>query len=393
MLDAGTSPRGRGLLLVAAAVAAIVLAILAAGARADAASEYEERAKARNFALRLNDLPPGYVLEEDDCGVLDIDGPASPALTAFANQNQPGFCAFTYERRFRARGNGPSTPVVLSASSLSPSVPFAEMAATLAPDLVDYLTGPLPYTEVPSPAIGDTTRLFHIQGETNSSSILLWRSGRVLNGLLVRGNSFAATDALALEFGARQQAHAEHPSPYLESEGDDDLVELDDPRLRAPVYWLGAKFSPGHGFPSARPTLAFGRTLFGERMRESPEFAIGYSSELILAGWTPAAWARFSTGKVERRDWTWHCTRSRQVRLRQGHAIVYAAYKKDYASCPSRPPRHYFAHAFLPGAVIGIGQSICNGDTCDPFPTPGFDSFRGMATIARGLHVRPPRTR
>ncbi len=350
--------------------------------------------------LRLTDLPPGYALGDEECERADRETselehtPAS--VKGFIDQNRLEGCIFKYSRIFRARGQGPSAKDVASVSVVAPDPAVAGSAATLVPELIAAIAGEDGYTEIAPPEkLGEETRLFHIPDPAGQEDLpapataLFWRDGRILAGLLVSHPNAAVVDQLAFSLAHLQQAHIDSPTPHTEAERDDSLVELDDPSLRAPVYWLGPIFAPSHGLPTGRPLFA----LFLRLDRTSPELALHYSPAITLVTWAPAAWARFSTGKVERRDWTWHCTRSRRVKLRQGHAVVYAAYAKNFARCPNRPPRHYFAHVFLPGAVVGINQSTCSGATCAPFYSRAHGSFLGMAAIARHLRVRPPRTR
>jgi hypothetical protein len=390
-------PRGRGLLLAAALVTA-VLSLLAVSASAEDFGDFE-LTQSSSYLLRLPDLPPGYEFDEGDCDDLgsqfELDD-VPPSVATFIRQYHPEGCLFNYERRFVARGGGPSSPEVTSGAMVMPSVGIAEMAAATMTDLVGYITGDDGgFTEVPAAAtLGDVTRVFHGRGDDEAPegkfSFVFWRDGAVLAGLGAFGKTYAAADAAAFAFAARQQAHVEAPSRFTAADADNSLVELDDPRLRTPVYWLGEKFAPSHGFPSTRPYFAFGRSLFGSR-KASAEFVVGYTAELLLIGWTRSAWARI-VKETDRHDWTWRCTRSRRVKLRQGHAVVYAAYDKNYAICPNRPPRHYFAHAFIGRAMVGINDGVCGPQQCSaPYFSRPFNSFRGMAAVVRGLQVRPPR--
>ncbi|HVQ59121.1 MAG TPA: hypothetical protein VMS60_09485 [Solirubrobacterales bacterium] len=400
MRHAERSDRGRGLLLLAAALIATALVLLATAAQADDFDEIELTQSSR-YLLRLTDLPSGYEFDDGECGPVELDDP-SPTLAAFIRQFRPEGCLFTYERLFRAPGEGPSSAFVSTAAIAAPSVGVAEMAAATVTDLIGYLTEDTGgYTEAaPAATLGEVTRVFHVkvdadetEGGQDRLSVLFWRDGAVLAALIASGKTFAAADRVAFPLGARQQAHIDNPSRYTAAEADDSLVELDDPRIRTPVYWLGEKFAPGHGLPSARPYFGAGRFLTALG-KVHPEFAVGYTKRLLLIGWTRSAWARVDRKGTNHRDWAWHCTRSRQVKLRQGHAVLYAAYGKDFARCPQRPPRHYFAHAFVGRTMVGVNQGICDDEYCvEPSFSPAFNSFRGMATVVRGLETRPQRSR
>ena len=75
-------------------------------------------------------------------------------------------------------------------------------------------------------------------------------------------------------------------------------------------------------------------------------------------------------------------TRSRDIHLAQGDATIYAAYTKDFASCPGSAPHHFFAEVHLPGVVVTIGAPICR--TCES-GTMSYGSLGGMEAVVRGL--------
>lgn len=409
MQRAGISPRGRGLLLAAALL--LALAVLASEGWLRGSANAGPVDLASQTTLRLNELPPGYRVSEDECEPADSATEledASETVMRFLAQNRLEGCIFKYERLFRGSGQGPAPKEVGTVSVVAPNPTVAVNAATLVPELIALMGGEDGYTEVaPVEKIGEETRLFHVANpvgplnEQPPESVLFWRDGRILAGLMVSLPNHPVADQLIFSLAHLQQAHIDSPTPYTEAEADDRLVELDDPRLGGPVYWLGAKFSPGQGLPSVRPSFVTargftGRGLFGllnRRPQGMPRYAISYTRRLLIGAWDRPIWSRLLETTRGAPVWTWDCTLSRRVKLPRGHAIVYGAYGKDYERCPSRPPKWFFANVFIGDTVVAVNTPVCGARGCTLYSSNAYGSFRAMATVARGLHVRPPRTR
>jgi hypothetical protein len=405
MQRAERSPRGRGLLLAAVLLLAV---LVASEGRLRGSAEAGAVDLASQTTLRLSELPPGYEVREEDCDEADSASElehAPATVMRFLAQNRLEGCVFKYNRLFRAGGQGVAPKEIATASVVASNPTVAAGAATFVPELIALMAGEDGYTEVaPLEKIGEETRLFHVanpagpENEQPPASVLFWRDGRVLAGLMVSNPNHAAADRLIVSLAHLQQAHIDSPTPYTEAEADDTLVELDDPRIGAPVYWLGARFSPGHRLPSARPTGAISRgpELFGlpsPRPRGTSEYAIFYTHRLLIGAWDRPDWSQALKTTRSAPVWAWDCTRSRRVRLPRGHAIVYGAYEKDYKRCPGRPPEWFFANAFIGDTVVAVNTPICGARRCSPYFSEDYGSFPAMAIIARGLHVRPPRTR
>jgi hypothetical protein len=402
---AARSPRGWGLLLTAALLLALATFV---------ASESWLRGSAEAGAvdlgsqttLRLSELPPGYGVGEDECERADRAGELEDApatVRRFLAQNRLEGCIFKYSRLFRASGQRPAPKEIATVSVAAPNPTVAANAAPLVPELIALMAGKDGYTEVaPLEKIGAETRLFHIANpagplnEQPPASALFWRDGRILAGLMVSLPNHAVADQLIFNLAHLQQAHVDSPTPYTEAEADDTLVELDDPRIGVPVYWLGAKFSPGHGLPPARASVATGRglsDLLSHPLQGTPAYAIFYTHRLLVGAWDRPDWSRLLETTRSAPAWAWDCTRSRRVRLPRGHAIIYGAYEKDYERCPSRPPEWFFANAFIGNTVVAVNTPICGARRCSPYFSDAYGSFRAMATVVRGLQVRPPRIR
>jgi hypothetical protein len=210
---------------------------------------------------------------------------------------------------------------------------------------------------------------------------VLWRDGRVLSAIYVGGWSYAEDEAAAFALAAQQQKHVEAPTPYLAPESNDIPAYFENPSLRLPIYWLGRIFRPGHGLPPSYFWGAYPRSHFGGG---PPGFEqeVEYAPALYLDSWSPRGWANFVKTPLGRRQWSWRCTRSRTLRLRNGHATIYAAYRTGHAVCPNYPPHHFSAHVYLPGVVIAIGEATCGHCQGDLVT---YESWRGMEAVVRSL--------
>lgn len=406
--------RGKGRFVGIVAVAAAVLAIafgLASTRALDGASAAPAAtpsAAAPNLAkrllLRLHDLPLGYLL-------LDIGSPDSiplfgcsrlvpadprPRLASFLEQYSPRGCMTVYLRIFRVPGGGFAPLLVGSASAELGSVEAAEAGMTTSRELLAHLTGDELPREVPPPVtIGEETRLFHsreggVFSYDETTSIVVWRWGGSVGLVVVPGNGRSPNDAAAIELARRQQKHLEAPTPYTPAERDDTEVPLEDPALEVPVYWLGSSFDPGEGFAGLHLAGSSSNT---RREAREPRTSLLYAdrpsfdpAEVVdLDLWTPAQWKALR--KKKRLPFELHCEKTRELDLPSGRAVVYAGIHPG-RRCGERGPKVYAAVIRLPGAVIGAEtMQIC--DTCFGAAKGPYNSFKGMATIARGLALRP----
>ncbi len=340
--------------------------------------------------LRLHDLPPGYVIAgESGCEALEPPGLRTlGALDRWIVENRPVGCDFGYERRFRAPGTE-WEPVWVNAGTIN--TPSEKAAAKgfgiffrLLPHFTDWRRrGPISL----GPA-RPTATLFHLKEGfevgRRPASLLLWRHGDLLaaleaNGLMTQGN-----DGAALYYAQIQQQHLESPSPYTEAERDDTEVELDDPNLQVPVYWLGRMFEPGNGFPATELETA---TVVEKGGLPGAKLELRYGG-FNLETWTRESWKRFQgsiLGKLNRP----RCTRTTAFEWEQGHAVISAGYRRRTfeAGCPDYLPTRYWAVAHVGGVVIGVNQTTCR--CVSPGSGLYSESLQGMKAVVRGLQLRP----
>jgi hypothetical protein len=402
--------RGKGRFVGIVAVAAALLAIafgLASTRALDGASAAPVATPnlAKRLLLRLHDLPLGYLLldfaspESDPlvgCARL-VPADPRPRLAGFLERYSPRGCMAVYLRLFRVPGGVPAPMFVGTAASELGSVEAAKMGMTTARELIAHLTeDELPPELQPSATIGEETRLFHgrrhgvffLGGEKNS--ILVWRWGSSIGLVVTGGSSFAATDSAAIELARRQQRHLEAPTPYTAAERDDTEVALEDPALEVPVYWLGRTFTPGNGLARLRLAEAFSSTRQDPR---EPRVSLLYTDRLSfdhaetveLDAWTPRQWkARLRKKGL---PFELHCEKARELDLPSGHAVVYTGLHPG-RRCDERAPKIHAAAVHLPGAVVTMETGeIC--DICVGAADGPYNSFKGMAAIARGLALRP----
>jgi hypothetical protein len=367
----------------------VTLALAVTGTGTASAADGGSR-PAEQTLLRLTDLPGGYLLRPGGyCEPLEVHSyTGKRALEAWGKAFSPFDCHLGYKRLYRPPGAAASPPTIATAAVTTASVEGAVAAASVGEELVENLTGAREVRAAATPTvIGDETHLFRspeFDGEGGSQPqpgvSVVWRVGGDLQVVYAGGWSYAKDELAAYALAAKQQAHVEAPAPFLASEAEDIPTYFENPRLGVPAYWLGKEFKTGSG-PTSYFLGAYPRGYF--RLAPGQRMTAQYNTELFLDSWTPAGWRRFAKTEVGRRQWSWHCTRSRTIELEEGHAVIYGSYKSGYATCPTSGPHHFIAHVFLPGVVIAIGEPPCR--YCQGDLDPNFESFKAVEKIVRGL--------
>lgn len=392
--------KGRRAPLIMAAILAL-LAVAALGG-ADAAPPKKLKQAAVQRLLRLADAGPGHFFlvfpqEGDDrrspkflCGRVD---PADQErkLKQFLDRHPVSGCFAVYVTFF-AVGESPAYHVVGTGALDAGGPKAAAEGLAVAPQLFSHLFDNEFPTEAPAPeTVGDETRLFHIAyfsifgDEHPSSSLLAWRSGSVLAAIFVQGGDEATNDREAVELARVQQGRIENPAPYTRAERYDREVGFLDPAIDVPIYWLGRTFRPGHALPPARlEGGASTETLGGGLPRQ--ELAVFYANDLLLRTWTARGWKRFSSAPRGRTPIHWRCTRERQIPLAEGSATLYAAYHRDFKSCPKGAPSLHFAVARIGDTIVAVNLPACK--RCDPADHGGsYNSAAGMRLAVETLRL------
>lgn len=391
-------------LLVATAMAAALL-LQGSDAGADASGAKAKVTKKKRAAvqrlLRLHDTGPGHfflVIPEEGsdrripkilCGRVD---PADQQrkLKAFLEHSPMLIgCFATYVRVFPL-GNSPAYHVVGTGAIDAGSSTVAMAGMAVAPQLLSHMFNDELPAEAPAPeTIGEETRLFHIADfpifadEHPQASLLAWRSGDVLAAIFVQAGDEAVNDREAVELARAQQQRIENPAPYTPAERYDREAGLEDPSIQVPIYWLG------RAWPPAR---LIGGGAVGTMVDGLPGQKLGvyYSDGIRLATWTATGWKWFSKTREGSQMIGWHCTEAKKVSLAEGSATLYAAYAKDFKTCPRKVPPRHFAVAELGDAVVTVNFLSCR--TCNPidYDTP-YNSTAGMRAIVKALKPWSPR--
>ena len=258
--------------------------------------------------------------------------------------------------------------------------------ATLAvlPQLLGRIADNHPPEEVaPTTKIGDLTRLFHPRHGIRST-VLIWRCGSVLAGVLVDGRStgsggggLAVSDVIAALYAARQQAHIEVRTPYVARQRIGRDATLDDPQLTS-TFIGSLSFHPAALLQVARS--CHGRDSF------SPGVFLEYQDALFLEIWKRSTWQNQRT-LLNRSVRDSRCTTTRTIALPEGRAVLYAGYRSS-----SAPPRSGRRTPSSPRPISARRSSPSTRETgvyCAPSGAPR--STPSARFSPRSLRPRPPR--
>ncbi|MFL5834616.1 MAG: hypothetical protein ACJ76B_11660 [Solirubrobacterales bacterium] len=379
---------------------AIALVLLAATA-APAASEPSGKllAGSEETALRLHDLPPGYLLGDDGgCGPLGPGGeegePSGKLQRRYLRwlvRHRPEGCLYQYEQVFKVPGLGPAPPLVEVETVNTPSEEAAAVGFALIMDLIERYQPRADRGTVAVPPNGVEARLLHsknflVDGKPNRpGTVLIWQSGTLISYLQAAGMGPRRNDRAALAFASIQQGRLEHPTPYTEAEQDDTEVRLDDPGLKAPVYWVGRAFAPGAGLPAATLEEAFD-VKPGRGGPAGQKWSLSYDG-FTLDLWTRASWKRFARSRLGRINLEARCTASQSLPLAGGSATIFATYEGRFRKCPAREPDRYYGIARVGGMVVGVNLGLCL--SCRGGTTGAYGARRGVVAVLRALSLRP----
>jgi hypothetical protein len=365
----------------------VALALLAAPAAEGAAGPSGKLiASAEEAVLRLHDLPPGYrVGGESGCKSVEPSGIAKlHALDSWIAKSRPAACDFEYDRRFQVPGSAPAPPFIDADIIATRSAEDAAAGVRTLQRLIRQVTKYRPQETVSIVPGGPTATLFRRKAGPGNEALLLWQYGKLIAAIEVSEASLHSSDDTAIYYAQVQQRHLESPSPYTEAERDDTEVDLDDPNLTLPVYWLGSMFEPGNGFFPAELWTA---TAIEKGGLPGVKLELRYDG-FNLETWTEQSWRRFRASYFRKINHP-PCTRTVGYEWSGGHAVISAGYRRrTFAEgCPDFPPTRYWAAAHIGGVVIGVNQTTCR--CLSPGFGPYSESLRGMKTVLRSLVLRP----
>lgn len=405
----GKSWRGAALVVTAylAGLAAFLAWQASGGGAAAAAASKPPPSDALELLLRLPDLPLGYEVIDGFpearvgglmCERIDPGNP-QPKLDDFLTRNKPAGCLALYYRTYRVPGAQPAPLFVGTGAMRLPSVSGAAEGLAVAPLLLSHtLDDELPQAAAPPAVVGDATRLFHwpharlLGEEEETVTFLVWRSGPVVAAVFVTGGTLAADDAAALQLAQRQQTLIEHPTPVTPSAFDDSEVALENPALKAPVYWLGKTFDPGHGLP---PIRLQGSSASTGRSARIPRAGLLYGAhplhprheDLFLDVYSAQQWKRLRAKPQPLPGELFCGASSHRLQVPGARAIALHGKERLLGRCRADEPTSWTVRVRLGGMVITAETS----ESCQVCAEAGrgpYDSLRGMTAIARGLVLR-----
>jgi hypothetical protein len=339
----------------------------------------------RSAVLSAGDLPRGYRSGDDTvCGIAaDTEGNQARLDTLFRAE-QPKACIIELERVW-ASGGGPA--VVTSAAFLFGDAEGAQRGFDVRADILEY-TASVQTHETGDARLGDEAKLVHGRGLNHPATAIVWRSTNVTAVLAVE----PADDKAALRLAALQQERIEGKAPRARPV-DPVVLELNDPSLTLPVYWLGRSFHPSGSLPQLdlQEAAVLG-TGPGNTVKLDYSGSLnGRAVALTLDLWKPAMWRRFRGTLLGRLVWDSACARRTIVPLSNGRAEIFEGYgtpRPLTPPCPTRPPDRVLAHVYLDGVVVVVDMPYCYMCAAAPALRNPYEAVEGMTAIARSLRLR-----
>jgi hypothetical protein len=284
--------------------------------------------RASELVLRTADLPKGYQYGDDSaCGIAGATEGDWPKLEPLFAAERPDSCAMELEWVWA--GRAPYSNGLWSAAYLFDSEDAAHRAFEARDELASF-TGTLDAKEREPFQLGDEAELLRGRGLNNAASGVVWRDGDIVGVIVVE----PAKDDAARELAREQQRRIEHPSPSPPQENDTEL-QLDDPTVKLPVYWLGRSFDPPGPLPRLELELAnVGGNGPGQVIQ------LWYRSGVTLDTYEPETWASFRRTRLGRLIWDSPCARKEVVPVKGGRAEIFMGYGDPnpvHRPCPERP--------------------------------------------------------
>jgi hypothetical protein len=340
----------------------------------------------QDVVLRTSDLPGGYQYGDDTaCGVIYGTEGDWLKLSPLFSSERPHAC--DVELEWVWNGKPPYSNGITSSAYRFADPKGARRAFAARNELANWTASLTPKTEKRL-ELGDEAALLRGRGLNNPASGVVWRDGNIVSALIVE----PADDDAALELARKQEEHLDHPSRTLVPPGENDPeLELDDPTLKLPVYWLGRTFDPPGALPPLELELAnVGGNGPGQGVQLWYGFTAGGKSGTVSVDtWKPDDWKRFRRMLLGRLVWDSPCAHEKVVRVLGGRAEIFAGYgtpRPVPRPCPKRPPDGVLAHVYLKRVVLAIDVPYCYGCAREG-PGP-YNTITGIETVVRSLRRR-----
>jgi hypothetical protein len=231
--------------------------------------------------------------------------------------------------------------------------------------------------------LGDEAELLRGRGLNNPASGLVWRNGNVVAVIIVETANEDATRELA----AKQQKRLEQPSSPTAMVNDAEL-QLDDPALDLPVYWIGRRFDPPGPLPPLELELA---NVGGNGPGQSVQ--LWYAGGATFDTWEPGAWERFKRTRLGRLIWDSPCATKKVIQVAGGRAEIFHGYGDPTPvgrPCPARPRDRVIAHVYYKDVAVAVNMPYCYTCARSVSSNP-YNTVEGMEVLVRSLRLRPRR--
>lgn len=365
------------------AVALVVVSAGCADSNRDAKSGSHQRSSAnpRQYVLQPRDLSRGYEYGDDSgCGYPSASEGDWPKLEPLFATERPNAC--NMELQWVWGGEPPYARGVTSAAYVFRDADSARRAFEARDELALYSSSLL-VKERESVDLGDEAEQLRGRGLNNPASGIVWRYGRVIALVVVE----PAKDKAARELAEKQQTRLERTSTSVPKQPENDPeLQLDDPGLKLPVYWLGRSFNPPDDLPPLK--LEFS-SVGGAGPGQSVQL---WYNGVTLDTWRLDAWGEFRRTRLGRLIWDSPCARKTVVDVEGGRAEIFEGYAAPYPvkrPCPRQPPNRLIAHVYYDKVVVAVNMPYCY--ECATPSTGPYGTLTAMKILVRSLHPRLPR--
>jgi hypothetical protein len=365
-----------------------VLTLAACGGAGDERAQAPARViDPRQAVLRLSDLPRGYEYGDDTaCGGVSATEGDWPLLQPLFASEQPRGCIVEFGWVW---STSPEFPHGLTSAVFVFDDAAGARRAFEARDELARFTASLDAVRREDVELGDEAELLRGRGLNDRASAVVWRDGNLVGVLAGE----PADDAVR-ELAERQHERIRRSSPFPALDARDPELQLDDPSLDLPVYWLGRTYEP----PGDLPALGLDLAAVGAN---GPGQSIqlwygmrGFPGTVTFDTYRPEDWRRFRRTLLGRLIWDSPCAHKTVVRLPIGRAEIYQGYgapRPVLRPCPERRADRVLAHVHAGDVVIVVNLPYCYACARPRSPRNPYETVEATERLVRALKLREPR--